>query len=177
VPPVATVIMSHVNAGASSGRTEIAMSLFANEYLLAWSAYGIAALGCLLVWIRITRPMWRWLREPLRLIVAVLLLTPTIVDPVKDLYAPAVAITMLDLLFKVGSNAWRAVADLALYGLIAFAVYAVFVAIRWPIERRVKQQRSQSRHDDPRTLRERLEEDAEDGRPMNRYEARTEPRL
>lgn len=153
------------------------MSLFANEYLLAWSAYGIAALGCLLVWMRITRPMWRWLREPLRLIVAVLLLTPTIVDPAKDLFAPAVAITALDLLFKVGSNAWRAVADLALYGLIVFAIYAVFVVIRWLIERRTKQQRSQSRHDDPRTLRERLEDDDEDIRPTNRYEARTEPRL
>ena len=154
------------------------MFLLANEYLLAWSAYGIAALGCLLVWLRITRPLWRWLREPLRLIVAVLLLTPTIVDPAKDLFAPAVAITMLDLLFKVGSNAWRAVADLALYGLIAFAVYAVFVVIRWLIERRVKQQGSQSSHDDPRTLRERLEDnDDEDHRPKNRYEARTEPRL
>ena len=115
------------------------MFLPANEYLLAWSAYGIAALGCLLVWLRITRPLWRWLREPLRLIMAVLLLTPTIVDPAKDLFAPAVAITALDLLFKVGSNAWRAVADLALYGLIAFAIYAVFVLIRWLIERRAKQ--------------------------------------
>jgi len=158
--------------------TEIAMFLPANEYLLAWSAYGIAALGCLLVWLRITRPLWRWLREPLRLIMAVLLLTPTIVDPAKDLFAPAVAITALDLLFKVGSNAWRAVADLALYGLIAFAIYAVFVLVRWLIERRAKQHPSESRHEDPRTLRERLEDDdEEDYRPMNRYEARTEPRL
>ena len=154
------------------------MFLPANEYLLAWSAYGIAALGCLLVWLRITRPLWRWLREPLRLIMAVLLLTPTIVDPAKDLFAPAVAITTLDLLFKVGSNAWRAVADLALYGLIAFAIYAVFVLIRWLLERRAKQHTSESRHEDPRTLRERLEDDdEEDYRPMNRYEARTEPRL
>lgn len=154
------------------------MFLLANEYLLAWSAYGIAALGCLLVWLRITRPLWRWLREPLRLLMAVLLLTPTIVDPAKDLFAPAVAITALDLLFKVGSNAWRAVADLALYGLIAFAIYAVFVLIRWLIEQRAKRQQSESRHDDPRTLRERLKNDDEEGyRPTNRYEARTEPRL
>ena len=153
------------------------MFLLANEYLLAWSAYGVAALGCLLVWMRITRPMWRWLREPLRLIVAVLLLTPTIVDPAKELFAPAVAITMLDLLFKVGSNAWRAVADLALYGLVAFAIYSIFAVIRWLFERRVKQQGSQSRHEDPRTLRERLEDDDDDLRPTNRYQARTEPRL
>ncbi|MCQ2031338.1 MFS transporter [Stutzerimonas zhaodongensis] len=155
------------------------MFLFANEYLLAWSAYGIAALGCLLVWFRITRPMWRWLREPLRLIMAVLLLTPTIVDPAKEMFAPAVAITALDLLFKVGNNAWRAVADLALYGLIAFALYALFVGLRFLVERRRPQGRSDSSDDeDPRTLRERLEEDEDDDyRPASRYQTRTEPRL
>lgn len=155
------------------------MFLFANDYLLAWTIYGIAALGCLLVWFRVTRPLWRWLREPLRLIVAVLLLTPTIVDPTRELFAPAVAITALDTLFKVGNNAWRAVADLALYGLIAFGLYAVFVALRWPIERRLKQRRVAAAGDeDSRTLRERLEEDEDDDyRPAGRYQARTEPRL
>ena len=155
------------------------MFLFANDYLLAWTIYGIAALGCLLVWFRITRPLWRWLREPLRLIAAVLLLTPTIVDPTRELFAPAVAITALDTLFKVGNNAWRAVADLALYGLIAFGLYAVFVALRWPVERRLKQRRVAAEGDeDSRTLRERLEEDEDDDyRPAGRYQARTEPRL
>lgn len=157
------------------------MLLFANEYLLAWCIYGIGALGCLLVWLRITRPMWRWLREPLRLAMAVLLLTPTIVDPAKELFAPAIAITALDLLFKVGSNAWRAVADLALYGLIAFALYAVFVGVRWPIERRLRQRKVDATSDeDPRTLRERLEDDADeedDYRAVDRYSARTDPKL
>lgn len=155
------------------------MFLFANDYLLAWSAYGIAALGCLLVWFRMTRSMWRWLREPLRLVMAVLLLTPTIIDPAKELFAPAIAITALDVLFKVGSNAWRAVADLALYGLIAFALYGLFVAIRWPIERRLQQRRVDSAsHDDSRTLRERLEDDGSQGyRSDSRYQTRTEPRL
>ena len=49
------------------------------DYLLAWGLYAIAALGCLLVWFRMTGWIWRWLREPLRVVVAVLLLTPTIV--------------------------------------------------------------------------------------------------
>ena len=93
-----------------------------NDYLLAWGAYAIAALGCLLVWFRMTRWMWRYLREPLRVLVAVLLLCPTIVDPAKELFAPAVAIVALDLLFKVGNNAWRAVADLARVVMIAFAI-------------------------------------------------------
>lgn len=155
------------------------MFLLTNEYLLAWSAYGIAALGLLLVWFRITRHMWRWLREPLRLIAAVLLLTPTIVDPAKELFAPAIAITALDLLFKLGNNAWRAVADLALYGLVALALYGVFVAVRWPIERRLEQRRAESAADeDPRTLSERLEDDDEaDYQPAGRYQSRTEPRI
>ncbi len=157
------------------------MFLIANEYLLAWTAYGVAALGCLLVWFRMTRPLWRWLRESLRLIIAVLLLTPTIVDPEQELFAPAVAITALDLLFEVGNNAWRAVADLALYGLIAFALYAVVVALRWPIERKLRRRREAAAvEEDPRTLRERLDEvdDEEEGyRQAGRYQARTEPRL
>lgn len=155
------------------------MPLIANEYLLAWSVYGIAALGSLLVWFRITRPLWRWLREPLRLIMAVLLLTPTIVDPARELFAPAVAITALDLAFKVGNNAWRAVADLALYGLIAAVLYAVFVGVRFLIERRRPNGGADSAvADDPRPLRERLEdEEQDDYRPASRYQARTEPRL
>lgn len=105
------------------------------DYLLAWGLYAIAALGCLLVWFRLTGWMWRFLREPLRVIVAVLLLTPTIVDPARELFAPAIAVTAMDLLLKVGNNAWRAVADLAIYGLIALGLWLAFCALRWPIER------------------------------------------
>jgi hypothetical protein len=87
---------------------------------------------------RITRWMWRWLREPLRLLMAVLLFSPTIIDPVKEKVAPAIAITVLDLLFKVGNNAWRAISDLFMYSMIAFGLYLVLVAIRFPIERASK---------------------------------------
>ncbi|MED5773707.1 hypothetical protein, partial [Enterobacter kobei] len=79
--------------------------------------------------------MWRWLREPLRLIVFILLFTPTPVDPQNDLYAPAIAITALDVVFKVGNNAWRAVSDLALVALLGFGLYLLIAAIRWPLER------------------------------------------
>ncbi|WP_220805089.1 MFS transporter [Pseudomonas sp. NCCP-436] len=132
-----------------------------NDYVLAWAAYGVAALGCLLVWMRMTRWMWRYLREPLRVLMAVLLLSPTIVDPARELFAPAIAVTAMDLLLKVGNNAWRAVADLALYGLIALGVYLVFVAVRWPIERWWRGRRAvkPAVPEDPRTLRERLADD------------------
>lgn len=112
-----------------------------NDYLLAWGLYAFAALGCLLVWCLMTRWMWRWLREPLRLLVAILLLTPTIIDPVKEKFAPAVAISALDLLFKVGNNAWRAISDLFMYGIIVFALYAVFALVRWVMEKRARERR------------------------------------
>ncbi len=105
------------------------------DYLLAWGVYAVSALGCLLVWCKMTGWIWRWVREPLRIVVGVLLLAPTVVDPSKDLFAPSVAITALDILFKVGNNAWRAVADLAIYGLIALAVWLAFAGLRWPVER------------------------------------------
>jgi hypothetical protein len=133
------------------------------DYLLAWGLYAIAALGCLLVWFRMTGWMWRWLREPLRVVVAVLLLTPTIVDPAKELFAPAIAITALDLLFKVGNNAWRAVADLSIYGLIALVVWLAFAGLRWPIERwwqgrRGSADQAAAAADEP-TLRELMDRD------------------
>lgn len=114
------------------------------DYTLAWGLYAVAALGCLLVAFKLTGWMWRWLREPLRVIVAVLLFTPTIVDPVKDSFAPAVAITALDLAFKVGNNAWRAASDLAMYGMIAFGLYLLFVLVRWPLEKRASERREKA---------------------------------
>lgn len=155
-----------------------------SDYLLAWAAYAIAALGCLLVWLRFTNWMWRYLREPLRVLVAVLLFTPTIVDPAKELFAPAIAITALDMLFKVGNNAWRAVADLAMYGMIAFALYLLFVAIRWPLERWWKGRQSQAPEadDDAPTLREMMQRDSGDFaeasyEPRGDRRLRVEPRL
>lgn len=152
-----------------------------NDYLMAWAAYGIAALGCLLVWMRLTSWMWRYLREPLVVLVAVLLFSPTIVDPTRELFAPALAVTAMDVLLKVGNNAWRAVADLALYSLIALAVYLLFVAVRWPIERWWKGRKGEQvaeADEDPRTLRERMEEDDLPVRDYGRDRSgRMEPRI
>lgn len=102
-----------------------------NDYQLAWGMYAVSALGCLLVWFYFTSWMWRYLREPLRVIAAVMLFTPTVVDPARDFYAPAIAITAMDLLFSVSNDAWRSAADLVMYGAMLFAVYLVFVLGRW----------------------------------------------
>ena len=114
-----------------------------DEYMLAWAAYAVAGLGCLIVWCLMTGWMWRWLREPLRLLVAVLLFTPTVVDPGKDALAPAIAIAAMDLLLEVGNNSLRALADLSSYLLVAFVAYFILVAIRWPIERAIKRRDNQ----------------------------------
>ncbi|MDD1508481.1 MFS transporter [Pseudomonas sp. CNPSo 3701] len=127
-----------------------------NDYLLAWGAYAIAALGCLLVWFKLTSWMWRYLREPLRVLVAILLFCPTIVDPAKDLFAPAVAIV---------------------------AVYLVFVAIRWPFLSRAKARKAareeEQGEDSDLTLRERLQQEQEPtySAPRSGRGARVEPRL
>ena len=115
-----------------------------NDYYIAWGLYAFAALGCLLVWFRLTRWLWRWLREPLRVVGAVALFSPTIVDPAQDKFAPAIAITALDLLFKVAGNAWRAVSDLAMYAAIALAAYLLFALVRWPIERAGRARRAEA---------------------------------
>ena len=151
------------------------MLLFTNDYLLAWIAYAVAALGGLLVWFRLTRPFWRWLREPLRLIMAVLLLTPTLVDAERGLYAPALAISAMDLAFKVGNSSLQAVVDLAMFGLIAFSMYFLLVAIRWAIQRGRPQpalaqaQPADSQADD--------DDDWQDDRRPLAARGRTEPRL
>jgi len=149
-----------------------------NDYLLAWGVYLIAALGCLLVWLRMTRWLWRYLREPLRVLGAVLLFSPTVVDPAKDAFAPALAIAALDLVFQVGNNLWRAAADLTMYSLIALALYLLFVAVRWPLER-WWQGRAASAKADQRTLRQRMAEDDEDDEPFTARGSRqrVEPRL
>jgi hypothetical protein len=152
-----------------------------NDYLLAWGAYLIAAFGCLLVWFRLTGWMWRYLREPLQVLMTVLLFSPTIVDPAKEQFAPAVAISAMDLLLDVGNNVWRAVADLAMYSLLALALYLLFVAIRWPVVRWWKDRAGEAADSENEpTLREMLEQDDYPAEPYDNrrdHGGRLEPRL
>lgn len=114
-----------------------------NDYLIAWGIYAFAALGCLLVWFRLTRWMWRWLREPLRLLAAVAVCTPTAVDSSSAKLAPAIAIAALDILFKDTSHLWQTAPVLAMYAAIAMVVYVVFALLRWPVERSLRARRAE----------------------------------
>lgn len=113
--------------------------MFDTDYNIAWTVYLCGAFGGVLVWWRMTRWMWRLLWEPLWLLVAVIAFTPTLVDPSRDLHAPAIAITVMDLLFEMGNNAWRAVSDLVFYALIALGLYIPFALLRWLIMSRFAQ--------------------------------------
>ncbi|TFZ33442.1 MFS transporter, partial [Pseudomonas syringae] len=73
-----------------------------NDYLIAWSVYAFAALGCLLVWILVTRGVWRYLKEALLVAVALRLYTPTLLGPATDAVASAVPITALAPVFQTG---------------------------------------------------------------------------
>lgn len=106
-------------------------SIFTNEYEVAWGLYLLAALGCFWVWTFFTGWMWRYLREPLWVIAAVVLFTPTLADPNGSNYVPAFAMAAMDILFKVNNDAWRALADLTMVGAAAFVVYLFFVLLRW----------------------------------------------
>ena len=38
-------------------------------------------------------------------------------------------------------NLWRSLSDLVMFGLIGFALYLLFVVVRWPLERRRRARR------------------------------------
>ncbi|MBD1553963.1 MFS transporter [Pseudomonas typographi] len=120
-----------------------------NDYLIAWGIYAFAALGCLLVWFRLTRWMWRWLREPLRLLAAVAVCTPTAVDSSSAKLAPAIAIAALDILFKDTSHLWQTAPILAMYAAIAMAAYLLFALVRWPLERHSRARRAEQARQAP----------------------------
>jgi hypothetical protein len=78
--------------------------LTSTDYLMAWSIYLLSAAALLLTAWRITRPFWIWLKDPLRILSAVLLLMPTEVDPEKGYYAPAAFVVAFELLSVQGGG-------------------------------------------------------------------------
>lgn len=108
--------------------------MITNEYELAWLVYGVAALGCFWVWTFFTRWMWRYLRELLWLGAAVVLFSPTLVNPAESAWVPSSIMAAMDIAFKVNNDAWRALADMSLYGTVALACYAVFAVLRFLLE-------------------------------------------
>ena len=81
-----------------------------NDYLLAWGAYLVAALGCLLVWFRLTGWMWRYVREPLRVLVRGAAVQPDhrCRSLAKSSWPRRSPLAPWTCCWDVGNNAWRA---------------------------------------------------------------------
>jgi hypothetical protein len=72
-----------------------------NEYLIAWSAYIAAGLGCCVVWWKITSFMInRGWRDLSRGLVLVMIFTPWFVDESRNFYAPALIVLIMDLMLE-----------------------------------------------------------------------------
>lgn len=135
------------------------MGMFENDYAMAWAVYLVGALGLWLVWMRLTGWLWRFLREPLGVLMAVMLFSPALVDTERQLYAPAIAIIALDLLFEMGDNALSAFSELMMFNLSGLVIYVLFVFARWLIVRRLHRQKIRiepEAEEDERTLEEQL---------------------
>lgn len=65
---------------------------------MAWSIYLLASAALLLVVWRVTRPVWGWLRDALRVVLAVVVLTPASVDGTQEQLAPALFIVTYEFL-------------------------------------------------------------------------------
>ena len=71
------------------------------EYVLAWSVYVLAGLGCCAIWWRMTRFIrHRGWRELLRGLVVVVIFTPWYVGDSPEFYAPAIVVLLMELLLE-----------------------------------------------------------------------------
>ncbi len=101
------------------------------EYQIVWMIYLAAAAGGLLVWWRMTRWIrWWFVREPLVIAMAVLLFTPSRVEPLQPELAPAFIVWLLDTLFATGSNQARMLGDLAMTMAVALVAYIGLACLR-----------------------------------------------
>jgi hypothetical protein len=66
--------------------------------MMAWSIYLLSAVAVLVVFWRLTTGAWTWLRDALRVILAVVVLTPASVDGTREHLAPAVFFVVYELL-------------------------------------------------------------------------------
>ena len=101
------------------------------EYQTVWMVYLAAAVCCWLVWTQLTRWIgWWFVREPLWLVMAVILFTPAQIDPLEPGLAPAAIGWLLDTVLGEGSNTGPLLAQLALVMALAALAYIGFVCLR-----------------------------------------------
>ncbi|MFT0212092.1 MFS transporter [Pseudomonas sp. F1_0610] len=108
------------------------MIMFENDYQIAWGIYLAAGLMAMLVWMKMTGWMWRYLREPLWVAMGLIIFTPAIID--TQWYSPAIVV-IASWLVLGESFPVITVADFAGYTQIAFGTYIAFAVVRFPFLR------------------------------------------
>ncbi|MEH6566049.1 MAG: hypothetical protein V7756_12045 [Halopseudomonas sp.] len=102
-----------------------------SEYQSVWLVYLAAATGCWLVWWKLAGLFkWWFIREPLWIIMAVLLFTPTQAEVGSQWQAPAFLIFLLDTVLDTGENQARMLGELSLVMTLAFAAYLFLAGLR-----------------------------------------------
>lgn len=100
--------------------------LTATDYLMAWSVYLFAGLAFQLAFWRWTRPLWFWVRDLLRVALAVLVFTPAAVDGASGHFAPASYVVAYELL-TAPDGGMGALIGVRLLLVLIFSVVAVLV--------------------------------------------------
>lgn len=92
------------------------------DYLMAWGIYLASAVALLFVFWRLTARFWFWLRDPLRVLAAVVALTPSPMDEGIEHLAPALFVIAFEFLGKPDGGIGAVVAiRLLLIALVALA--------------------------------------------------------
>ena len=100
--------------------------LDSTDYVMAWSIYLLAASALLLTGWRMTRRWWGWVKDPLRVAAAVVLLTPASVDGDPQHLAPAVFIVFFESV-SAPDGGMGPLLGVRLLLIVMFAVIAVWV--------------------------------------------------
>lgn len=111
--------------------------LTAQSYLLAWAVYLAAALGLLwLVRHWLAARVGAGLQVTLLLVLAALVLTPSLAHPDLQSYAPAAVVAIFDLLTQGSDSVLRSLEPMLLMLLLALGLGVLFVLLkRWVIRK------------------------------------------
>lgn len=99
------------------------------EYIIAWSIYVAAGLGCLLVLLRITRKVKRGSRNLLVGFFIVLTFTPWFVGDSFDYYAPAALVFVMDMLLEEAKHGSKAGIPLLFASLLMLLTLVVLEVV------------------------------------------------
>ena len=108
------------------------------DYVVVWAGYLTSVLLVMAGWWWLTRWFPAWLRDPLRAIALIVLLTPTLVDSERGRYAPALFVAGFELVTAAdgGVGAVLAVRLLLSAMVAAFAAWTLRLLWYWLFARR-----------------------------------------